>query len=545
MKKAKKATGIEAAAPAGETTPDDPVERLLRVLCISMQHLRLTQVELVDATDNHNELVHEREWLLHTAEVGLALSGNLFAVEDMITGTGWIIIKTLPLPHARPCPSPVDLRIVRLTTTGFEVRVVTSDPEESPRDTVVLTYAGGEFGRIRVLHEYQQAQRPDTVGHWTPRFLSNTWGDRNRDSRVCETFVLAEIEAGARLGVDVVQINDGWQQGTTVNSAQAQELNGVWQGFRSANPEFWKPHARRFPHGLEPVVRAAAEKGVGLGLWFAPDSADDFAHWELDAATVLELHRQHGIDHFKIDGVQAERHTGMNNLRRFFDRLLEKSEGRIVLDLDVTAGVRPGYFGALPTGPLFVENRYTDWHRYWPHQTLRNLWKLSRWVDPRRLRMEWLNHERHDDLYPEDPLAPARYAPDALFATVMFANPLGWFEVSNLPTTYFTLAAPLVHKWREARSRLFAGIVVPLGSAPDGFAWTGFVSVAEDGRSCDLLVFRELNPGARHIFHIPNVHSDGCRVEIIAGNGKAVGTPDGLAVEIPATLGYLWVHAQI
>jgi alpha-galactosidase len=539
------ATGIETDPAAAGTAATESVERILHVLHIPVQHLRLTQVELQDGTDNRNELVQEREWLLHTAEVGLALPGNLFCVEDMITGSGWIIVKTLPLPHARPNPSPADLRVARLATTGFEVSVVTSDPDESSRDTTVLTYGGGAYGRTRALHAFQQAQRPETAGHFTPRFLSNTWGDRNRDSRVCESFLLAEIEAAARLGVDIVQIDDGWQQGTTINSAQAQELKGVWQGFRSANPEFWKPHVQRFPRGLEPVVQAARARGLGLGLWFAPDSAQDFAHWELDAETVLGFHRTLGIEHFKIDGVQAGSRLGMENLRRFFDRVLTGSDGRIVLDLDVTAGVRPGYFGALPTGPLFVENRYTDWHRYWPHQTLRNLWKLSRWVDPRRLRMEWLNHARHRELYPEDPLAPACYPPDALFATVMFSNPLGWFEVSNLPEGYFAQAAPLVQKWRAARARLFNGVILPLGEAPDGFAWTGFVSVQGDGRSCDLLVFRELNPARRHVFHTPGFHADGCRIEVVAGSGTAAGATDGITVEIPHALGYLWIRAQI
>ena len=43
----------------------------------------------------------------------------------------------------------------------------------------------------------------------------HTWGDRNRDARVCETFVLQEIDRAAALGLDTVQIDDGWQKGTT------------------------------------------------------------------------------------------------------------------------------------------------------------------------------------------------------------------------------------------------------------------------------------------------------------------------------------------
>ena len=540
-----KSTGIEGSAAAEPSSTVAATERVLHVLRIPVQHLHLTQVELQDATDAHNELVQERAWLLHPSDARLAAQGNLFAVEDTITGAGWIILKTLPLPHARPRPSPVDLRVVRLAPIGFEIQIVTVDPEERSEDTVILTYTGREFGRIRALHAFQQTQRPGTVSHATPRFLSNTWGDRNRDSRICEAFILAEIEAGARLGVDVVQIDDGWQRGVTANSAQAKDQNGVWEGFWKSDPDFWKPHPTRFPHGLEPLVHAAAEKGMGLGIWFAPDSANQFANWELDAETLLALHFRHGIEHFKIDSVNARNVTGLANLRHFFERLQEGSQGRIVLDLDVTAQVRPGYFGALAAGPLFIENRYTDWHTYWPHQTLRTLWKLARWVDPRRLRLEWLNHARCTALYPDDPLAPMNYTPDALFATVMFSNPLGWFEVSNLPETYYSQAAPLIRKWRAARERLFAGTVVPVGHAPDGFAWTGFASVSADGRACDLLVFRELNPAAQQVILIPGFPSNGCRIEIIAGAGQAKGTPDGLVVEIPATLGYLWVRCAL
>src|SRR6478672_11133274 len=71
-------------------------------------HLRLTQIEFKDQTDVHNELVHEREWLLHPAE-NLSLQGNLFLLENTLTGDGLIFLKEAPLPHARPCPDPVDL----------------------------------------------------------------------------------------------------------------------------------------------------------------------------------------------------------------------------------------------------------------------------------------------------------------------------------------------------------------------------------------------------------------------------------------------------
>jgi Ni,Fe-hydrogenase I cytochrome b subunit len=106
---------------------------------------------------------------------------------------------------------------------------------------------------------------------------------------------------------------------------------------------------------------------------------------------------------------------------------------------------------------------------------LRNLWKLAHYIDPLRLRMEFLNNTRNTDQYANDPLAPATYSPAYLFAITMIASPLGWFEVSNLPARYFEEASSInfrrslryglaslktvlryyLHKWRVWRCPLF------------------------------------------------------------------------------------------
>lgn len=84
-----------------------------------------------------------------------------------------------------------------------------------------------------------------------------------------------------------------------------------------------------------------------------------------------------------------------------------------MVDLDVTAGIRPGYFGAVASDPVFVENRYVrrgDNRRWYPHHTLRELWLLSHAVDPVRLRMEVLNPARLPELYAAEPTRVERIA---------------------------------------------------------------------------------------------------------------------------------------
>jgi alpha-galactosidase len=515
-------TGIET-----KLTPDGAIgANAIELLDLAPQHLKLTEVRLADQTDAHNELVFEDEYLLHTAE-RLRLSGNLFFVEDPLTDRGLIFLKEAPLPHARPVKTAADLAYDpqnrRLALLGDDYR------------EIVLAYAGGRAGRITALQDYQRQLRV-----YDPKrdamFLSNTWGDRNRDSRVTEAFLTKEVDAGARLGVDAIQIDDGWQLGRTSNSVRG---NGVWSGFYAANPRFWDVDPQRFPNGLAPVVKRASGHGMSFGLWFGPDSANDFANWRKDADKILEFHRTLGIRYIKIDGVKAPTAASEQNLRRFFDRVQEESKGAVSFDLDVTAEIRPGYFGMINVGPLFVENRYTDWHRYWPHQTLRNLWKLAQYVDPLRLRMEFLNNTRNTQQYEGDPLAPSEYSPSYLFATVMMANPLGWFEVSNLPQRYFDELPPLIARWKQERPRMFAGNILPIGSAPDGVAWTGFVSTAGYA-----LLFREANTSAEWEFNVPMFAANEYTAAILGGEGAVAAGAGKLRVKIPAARQFVWVRLE-
>ncbi len=527
-KAAETATEIELANAAVAADAGDSLEDLE----LSPTHLRFTQATLLDQTDNHNELVFEKEWLLMINEAPLQLPGNVFFVENPLTGAGLLFLKQGPLPHARPQKSAWDAMVVagkrriRFAGQGYPF--------------VLLAYAGGRNGRVEALQTYQRQLRAYDPAR-DAMFLSNTWGDRSRDARINEAFILKEIEAGARLGVDVVQIDDGWQKGRTANSARGK---GVWNGYWAADPDFWQPDPQRFPHGLQPLVKAARERGMKFGLWFGPDSSGEAGNWNRDAAKILELHRTQGIDYFKIDSVKAFTTTAETNLQKFFARVLQQSSGRVVFDLDVTAEIRPGYFGAPGAGPIFVENRYSDFHRYWPHQTLRNLWMLAQYVDPLRLRMEFLNNTRNVQLYPEDPLAPVRYRPDCLFAITMFANPLGWFEVSNLPKDYVASVSKLVHIWKRERHALFAGHIRPIGSAPDGVTWTGFASVAQDRRSGYVLLLRELNQNPDWQMDLLPFARATYAVDVLAGSGTAGVNAGKLSVRIPEPLQYLWIRLR-
>ncbi|NBB79030.1 MAG: hypothetical protein GVY36_06220 [Verrucomicrobia bacterium] len=317
-------------------------------------------------------------------------------------------------------------------------------------------------------------------------------------------------------------------------------------GFWSAGSDFWSVNPERFPNGLTPILDAADEHGIEIGLWYAPDSDDDFANWERDVRTILELHRAYGVRFFKIDGLKVSSVQAYKRAHRLLKAVQEGADEAIIMDLDVTGmDKRPGYLGAIPYGPIFVENRYTDRGGYSPHHTLRNLWKLAFWIDPARLRMEFLNNTRRLDRYVGDPLAPSTYRPDYLFATVMMSNPLGWFEASNLPEDYRQQVQPLAEVWREHRDAIFTSTILPVGEEPSGQSWTGFLAVAGDQSHAYLLCLREHAKAGQYSFELPINLPGQNQITILHGEGDAKPVGGKLQVTMPDRPGHLLVKIAL
>ena len=268
------------------------------------------------------------------------------------------------------------------------------------------------------------------------------------------------------LGMDFIYFIDGWQAGASSNSVVA---GGRWEN-QWAVPGYWEPHPTRFPRGLGPVAEKAKALGIKRGVWFNPDNSREFENWRRDTDTLLKLQRETGANWFKFDGVAFRTKRAEQNILAAMHRMVEETQGAAGISIDISAGVRTGYWSALAYGELFLENRYTDFTRYWPHTTLRNLWQLAQFVDPHRLRMEFLNPERNAARYGSDPLAPSRYGIDYLYASVMFASPMAWFEVSGLSEKSTAQLRTIIAAHRPHWEAIKRGTVFPIGDEPNGFS---------------------------------------------------------------------------
>ena len=483
---------------------------------LNVRHLKLKAIKLFDRTDLNDCLAMEENIHLYPG-ASFSLSGNIFIFNDYMNDKGLLVVKDSPTHLYQLLQDDDSLRVKGTRNADIVGAGLHGDIDADEWCQLYGTTVGVGGKAENLLAEYRKLYAAQYVapGFKEPFIMSNTWGDRSQDSRVCEAFMLKEIEAGAKLGVDIIQIDDGWQKGVTINSKVRK--SDIWEGYYAADPNFWTVHPERFPNGLKPLVKKAAAHGIRFGLWFAPDSSHEFANWRRDVETVLNLHRTYGISSFKLDSVNLLSKKAETNYLNFLTAVERESHNRIALNLDCTAQNRQGYVMWKQFGTLFVENRYTDWCNYFPHNTLKNLWTLSRFIPPRKFQFELLNNSRNDEKYGDDPLRPAAYDITYEFASVMIANPLVWMEMSNLTDKQISSLQKLISVYRGIRKDFFNADIYPIGEQPDGCSYTGF-QIATGEKSGYLLLFKEKDAIAKHVYRLPAPLSKKTRITLLATN---------------------------
>lgn len=517
-------------------TRDAPAQTdLCELFTLNNVHQQLNSVTLYDQTDWRDNLVHTDTYLLTNPSYS-AFSSNLLLLDDQQTHDGLIFLKEAPLPYARPVKQPYDLQVDnnRFAFTGLGAG---TDSARQSYPFTVLLYKAGTANATRVLHQYQRQfrqydpQRDELIWH-------AIWGDRNRDGRMSESFMAREMALNKEMGINHLYFSDGWQKGPSTNSVNAHK-GGLWEN-QWSRPDYWEPNPNRFPTGFDNLTRQAVANGFKIGMWYNPDRTNDYANWKRDTDVLLTFYRRFGATFFKYDGVQFTTKLGERNILKAMHRIVQETNGKAAIEIDITAGLRTGYFQGMSYGTLFLENRYTDFRKYYPHLTLRNLWQLSHYVDPRRLRIEFLNNERNRHLYPNDPLAPATYPADYLFAVTMFAKPLAWFETSGLSAAYRATVKPLIAVYRQHWEAIHQGLIVPIGQQPDGFSWTGFHSEGKGGAGY-VVVFRERTSAGQHDFRL-NLPPGTYRFEALAGAGRSfrvrIGADGQVCMTLPAEQQY-------
>lgn len=510
--------------------------------CIPLgnRHLEAEVFIFYDKTDRNDSLL-ERQTVPVYRNGRLERDGNLFRISDYPRGDSLLLVRHAPTASSALNRQGKDLaiqgnRYAALLGTGMDFSAM--PPGKVP-------YYASAVGAAKTAGIWEEFWRYSTASsQGGPRgslfVMSNTWGDRSQDMAVCEEFLMQELERARELGVDIVQIDDGWEAGITANSLR--KAGGVWEGFYRDNGDFWQVNPERFPNGLEPVAAKAREYGIELGLWFGPDSSQDFCNVKRDVETLWGLYRRYGVRYFKLDGVKIRSKLGEMRFLYLLEELTRRSGGEIRFNLDVTAEDRFGYLYHPEYGTLFVENRYTDFGNYYPHNTFKNLWSLAAVLPARRLQMELLNPRRNPQKYAGMPFAPGGYRIDYLFASVMPANPLVWMELSHLGEEDAAVLAGIISVYREHATELFQARVIPIGECPNGMRFSGYLCRNADGSSGHLLLFREETEADAYAFQLP-LSLQNARISALYQSAPAVFSQEGerIRVTFSSWKSFLWL----
>ncbi|MET7000304.1 alpha-galactosidase [Chitinophaga defluvii] len=451
-----------------------PVMRLDR-LGLSGNHWKVRAVQFFDITDRHTTTVKFTDQMAYI--FGNQLVGNLLLINNGIGKEGLFWLKEAPSPSVQHAYPGFDFSVktgsFQLTGAGIERKDISPFRWVRGYGFVIGVSDGSENGQVIALREYQQCIRKYIPAR-DDMVMMNTWGERGEGENLNEAFALNEIRTASKLGVNVFQLDAGWYQGGTKNM-----------------DSFWLPHKEKFPNGLAPLIADGRKSNVEISLWYEPDPENDYAHWERDAGILTRIYNKYGIKIFKIDGVQIISKEGEVNFRKFLDSVLNATDNKVFFNIDITAGRRNGYHYFNEYGNLFLENRYTDWGNYYPYQTLRNTWNLSKYFPLQKLLVEFLNTDRNRDQYPPgDIFAPANIPFEYTFAITMMAQPLAWLEAHRLSSEQLNIA-PVVTTYRKYQHDIHSGSIFPIGQEPDGQSWTGFQSI-QQGRGY-IIVYRENN----------------------------------------------------
>ncbi|MEM6883991.1 MAG: alpha-galactosidase [Verrucomicrobiota bacterium] len=306
--------------------------------------------------------------------------------------------------------------------------------------------------------------------------VCNTWGSggagEGSRAAACESVVLKELESAADLGIDLVQIDDGWQ-------CEPEAENPT------CTTRDWQPHPSRWPNGWDLLKKRASELGVDLGLWF---------NWSVAVEKMIANGKQAGFGRFKLDFLDARNRAVLEQALGKAKNLTRTLGPRSGVNWDCTEAMsRMGYFYGREVGNLYLSNRSVGRPRlrhteFKPHLQLRDTWHLAHYLNLNQFQLTVQDVAKLTDREGKRSGYSHAYA----FATAMLGLPILFQLTQMLETEARDELRPFIKIYRQHRRALHAGTVFPIGAMPNGKQWSGFQIHDRATGTGYLLLFREI-----------------------------------------------------
>ena len=236
--------GKNSLFPVASSADSDPVENpeRLRGDCphyfftpFSVPHFSVRVVAFREATDHHTNIVRSSRELPYRKPQyyrGSILLANRNGRSDEVH----LAVKMAPLQEAQSAYAGFDFSTdftgFKVHSPGFDFSDGCDTCRQEAYPLFSVMYATSEEEALDRYKKYELAVHK-YLPHRDNTLTMNTWGDRNKDSHINESFILNELEAAAALGITNYQIDDGWQQGLSKNSAEKNNL--LWDDWQASD----------------------------------------------------------------------------------------------------------------------------------------------------------------------------------------------------------------------------------------------------------------------------------------------------------------------
>ncbi len=397
-----------------------------------------------------------------------------------------------------------------------------------------IIYDGGPDGMELAIKEFDRIRYP--VDKKRDIYIqANTWGSDRGKNASREENVLIELESQKNLGIDIQQIDDGWQRRSIKMFDSQVQVDGA-----EADNE-WHVREDWYPDGWKNVVAKSEETGVKLGLWGAAQPITlNALKWNYDQA---------GFVSYKLDFADFGTHYQMNELIEKVRAFIKYTDHSVRVNWDVTENApRYGYYWAKEYGSVYIENRKPEIPKnaiYIPHLVLRDVWQLSKYTNVNRFQTSIQNIDMVDKSLSD----AFMYNHPYVVAIGLIGTPLFFQETHFYSETARKVIKPVLTVYKKHREKMYEQFVYPIGDEPNNAGWPGFQWTDSDHSEGYLMVFRELNnTESKRSIRLRFLKDQNIRItNLLTGSKKElrVNSQGIINLEIKNKADYLFLHFEV
>jgi len=420
---------------------------------------------------------------------------------------------------------------VEVTGWGLKPDEISSEFKRTWANWSIL-YKGGEDEMELALKQFDRIRYPVNIKN-DMHILIDTWGSDWQNGDYTKIYgrensefsiIEKEIKSASDLGIDIVRIDDGWQDGDT----------------KSKNS--WHPNTKvGYAAHWEKTKKLSEKYNVRIGLWAAIRY--------ITPEEMLTNQKELGVATWKFDFDKLEDHDSFANrikgVREFIKQTGYSTQTSWCPEYD---DQRYGWYSpARECGPMYfqnIQNNLPNHLVYVPYITLRHHWMMAKYYNMNDLQCHWQNPSRTNSKFSD----ANQYSQSYCALTSFMAAPSCFMLTQLLQPKEREELKKIIGIYKENRKEIWESYVFPIGDEPNNASWTGFQFYHPEKKSGYLMVFRELhNNETEHELELNFLHNERVELLNLETNERKIVKMQGstLNLEIDKPAGYKFIKFKI